>query len=265
MKNFSLSTYAKEIANILDVELDVSRFYAELVPIAIKPEEFWSRYFFRVILINRNGVVNLDDDDEEEEMQWESAEPSSSNTTVKTAITIEDLQDDNTKLRNQIKSLVSRIGFLENSLLEKDALIKSLRTSDSQSNVSNNTVNVENTDVNIVPYIDNRVGDADVSDTANIDTSIENSNTSLILESDTVPDIDEPKQASNSSDEDGMVLVLNRDDQFSSSSSFVDVEASLTPPVEAISMTSVVASREDIKKALVALDDDEDDEDGGWS
>ena len=44
LKNFSLSTYAGDIATILDEEVDVSRYYAELVPITINPDEFWSRF-----------------------------------------------------------------------------------------------------------------------------------------------------------------------------------------------------------------------------
>ena len=40
---FSLSSYASEISEILDVEPDVSRFYAELVPLTITPEDFWAR------------------------------------------------------------------------------------------------------------------------------------------------------------------------------------------------------------------------------
>jgi hypothetical protein len=34
---------AKEISEVLDEEAEVSRFYAELVPAVISPEEFWAR------------------------------------------------------------------------------------------------------------------------------------------------------------------------------------------------------------------------------
>jgi len=50
MKKFSLSTVAPEISTILDVESDVSRFYAELVPLSIKPEEFWARFALSLTL-----------------------------------------------------------------------------------------------------------------------------------------------------------------------------------------------------------------------
>lgn len=43
LKKFSLSSQASDIAELLDAEVDVSRYYAELVPSQIKPEEFWAR------------------------------------------------------------------------------------------------------------------------------------------------------------------------------------------------------------------------------
>lgn len=43
LKKFNLSEFAGYIADVLDDEPEVSRFYAELVPIQISPEEFWSR------------------------------------------------------------------------------------------------------------------------------------------------------------------------------------------------------------------------------
>ncbi len=42
-KSFSMSSSAAEIARVLDEESEVSRFYAELVPISMSPEEFWGR------------------------------------------------------------------------------------------------------------------------------------------------------------------------------------------------------------------------------
>jgi len=43
-KKFNLSSCATDIATVLDEEPEVSRFYAELVPISLDPEEFWCRY-----------------------------------------------------------------------------------------------------------------------------------------------------------------------------------------------------------------------------
>lgn len=44
LKSFSLGGYAHDIGFVLDDEPEVSRFYAELVPAQLTPEEFWSRY-----------------------------------------------------------------------------------------------------------------------------------------------------------------------------------------------------------------------------
>ena len=74
MKSFHFTNVATEISELLDSEPDVARYYADLVPISLKPEEFWSRYFFRIRLISRNGAINLDDEDDEEELEWESTD-----------------------------------------------------------------------------------------------------------------------------------------------------------------------------------------------
>lgn len=42
-KKFNISSSASEIARVLDEESEVSRFYAELVPVSMSPEEFWGR------------------------------------------------------------------------------------------------------------------------------------------------------------------------------------------------------------------------------
>ena len=48
LKKFSLGTRGTEIGELLDVEPDVSRYYAELVPIQMAPEVFWARYFAKL-------------------------------------------------------------------------------------------------------------------------------------------------------------------------------------------------------------------------
>jgi hypothetical protein len=40
---FSLANYNVDIAAVLDAEPDVSRYYTELVPAKLQPEEFWGR------------------------------------------------------------------------------------------------------------------------------------------------------------------------------------------------------------------------------
>ncbi|RYG59614.1 hypothetical protein EON64_20060, partial [archaeon] len=52
---------------VLDAESEVSRFYAELVPLQLSAEVFWARYFFRLKLLTRLGRVNFEEEDEEEE------------------------------------------------------------------------------------------------------------------------------------------------------------------------------------------------------
>lgn len=54
----------------------MSRYYAELVPVKIKPDEFWSRYFFKLMLLMRHGIAPLDEEDDED-IAWETDEPSS--------------------------------------------------------------------------------------------------------------------------------------------------------------------------------------------
>jgi len=126
---FSLSTYATEISEILDVEPDVSRYYAELVPITITPEEFWARYFFRMILVNRNGAVNLDEDDEEEEIMWESTEKEDQVAAESAGASNSDHSDstalinENQKLKEQVKLLVKKVSELERLVQEKDRII----------------------------------------------------------------------------------------------------------------------------------------------
>ena len=72
-KSFILADYTSDIVELLDEEPDISRHYAELVPIKMVPEEFWSRYFFKLEVLLRGGGIVIDDDDEDEtEIQWES-------------------------------------------------------------------------------------------------------------------------------------------------------------------------------------------------
>lgn len=74
-KRFALSSYGDKIAEVLDIEPEVSRFYAELVPLQLSPEEFWARLFFRLHLVTRHGNPNFEEEEEdEEELVWEEEE-----------------------------------------------------------------------------------------------------------------------------------------------------------------------------------------------
>ncbi len=128
----------------MDEEPEVSRFYAELVPTHISPEEFWSRLFFRLHLVNRNGTASFeDDDDDDEELVWEEdvvdsvvahaeetleGRPNSlpveraSAETVALQTRIQELEGENSKLKGQVKSLISRVAQLELELKSKSSL-----------------------------------------------------------------------------------------------------------------------------------------------
>lgn len=129
MRQFSLSSQAADIAQLLDDEPDVSRYYAELVPAQISPDLFWARYFFRLFLVSRGGVVDLDEDEEEE--AWESSvssevaagksasSPSSSGGGADSAAVqqltarLKEVELENAQLKGHIKVLVGRINTLE--------------------------------------------------------------------------------------------------------------------------------------------------------
>lgn len=125
LKSFSLGSFASDIATILDEEPDISRYYAELVPTEIKPEIFWSRLFFRVMVLCRGGMANLDDDDEEE-LVWENDKndniTKNDNEDIKSISTnssndnfneIQKLNAENLSLKTQVKTLLGRINDLE--------------------------------------------------------------------------------------------------------------------------------------------------------
>ena len=124
MRQFSLSSQGVDIAQLLDDEPDVSRFYAELVPIKISPELFWARYFFRLQVVTRGSVVNLDED-EDEELPWESSSSEAASpggvgagvgagASSELAIRVVQLEAENAMLKDHVKTLVARIKELEN-------------------------------------------------------------------------------------------------------------------------------------------------------
>jgi hypothetical protein len=164
-KKFTLTMHSNAIAEVLDEEPEVSRFYAELVPIHITPDEFWARLFFRLQLLTRTGNVNFEEDDEEEELTWEEtdvvsdrhndnsiSEPGSAPTASSPALVssagiateekkqyerkIQTLEDENQKLRNMLSSLTNRIALLELDVKSKNELIANLQEEQSQANRS---------------------------------------------------------------------------------------------------------------------------------
>jgi myosin heavy subunit len=153
-KKFDLGSYSKQIASVLDEEPEVSRFYAELVPLQIKPDEFWARLFFRLHLLQRTGSINFEEeDDEEEELVWEDDNVPNEkeiaeeeevveqqpivdhNDSINSQLfeelnqqkqLIQHLQDENSKLTTTNSSMKKQIFTMEQQLNQKDAIIDKL-------------------------------------------------------------------------------------------------------------------------------------------
>eukprot|EP01031_Cornospumella_fuschlensis_P029590 gene29590-35719_t len=141
-KHFSLAGHAQEIGAVLDAESEVSRFYAELVPLQVSAEIFWARYFFRLKLLTRLGRVNFEEEDEEEEeLVWDEegegqgegddASPvplatASLELELKTELKVKDtrisqLEAENKNLKDTVSSLSARVSDLERELREMRA------------------------------------------------------------------------------------------------------------------------------------------------
>lgn len=147
LRTFSLTSKAAEIAQVLDQEPDVSRFYADLVPNSISAEEFWARYFFRIALLQKGNAVTLEEDDEEE-IGWEDddneatqdevyaqvstapQENGDSNIAVCTAINPSDsdrltaLISENDVLKANLHHMTSQVAQLNSQLADKSAVLE---------------------------------------------------------------------------------------------------------------------------------------------
>ena len=179
LKNFSLAMYGNEIAKLLDDEPDVSRYYAELVPKELKPDEFWSRYFFKIMVMNRGSVVNLDDEYDDEDLAWEEPDVTVQNNLSrdnKDEI-INNLKEENSLLKNQVKTLALRIADLESLIITLKGNISNVTGSyeDSEDNIvvlqSNDQ---DNSSLNVI-HVDNIIDNVSsmsslLSDDAKVDT-----------------------------------------------------------------------------------------------
>mmetsp|Transcript_1155 Transcript_1155/g.1913 ORF Transcript_1155/g.1913 Transcript_1155/m.1913 type:complete len:352 (-) Transcript_1155:144-1199(-) len=175
LKKFDLGSFAADVASTLDVEPEVSRFYAELVPIQISPQEFWARLFFRIKMVNRDGSGAFEEDEDDEELLWEGEdtkdeitkqigienEQSTTSTTVsptlqttKTGnlkgnnhlIQLQELQtrnkqleEENTKLHGQVKILVARVAQLESMTRPSTSNIDNILPTNTQDTVSDSS------------------------------------------------------------------------------------------------------------------------------
>lgn len=118
-KNFSLAMCGNDVAKLLDDEPDVSRYYTELVPSQLKPDEFWSRYFFKIMVLNRGSVVNFEDEYDDEDLAWEEPDLSAQNNPNRNNKdeVINSLTEENDLLKNQVKTLALRVADLESLIV----------------------------------------------------------------------------------------------------------------------------------------------------
>jgi hypothetical protein len=143
LKKFDMGDFGGYIADVLDEQPEVSRFYAELVPIKITPDEFWSRLFFRIKLITCEGAATFaEDDDDDEELVWEEdngnsqkANPdepgggaSQASAIVAYKRRITELETENAKLKSHVKTLAGRVEELEAA--QKEQMSKSPLSTD---------------------------------------------------------------------------------------------------------------------------------------
>lgn len=120
LKKFNLSAFAGYIADVLDSEPEVSRFYAELVPTQISPDEFWARLFFRIKLVTCDGAATFaDDDEDEEELVWEEDHPIIATSDPSAELSADTKGDE--ALRNELKVCNASI----TKLSEENAMLKS--------------------------------------------------------------------------------------------------------------------------------------------
>lgn len=164
---------------MLDKEVDVPRFYADLVPSQLQPDVFWARYFFRLELLIRShsGRSVMDgEDDDDEELTWDEATPAAADDAVATGESSKsnmiaetnlnsstkvptaslsltslreevnvDLQKECIKLRATVKSLANRVAELEAAnaklIADNNALRKLGLSSDLVSSSDNNNKN----------------------------------------------------------------------------------------------------------------------------
>jgi BSD domain len=292
-----LSSQGAEIAEVLDEETDVSRYYAELVPIKLTPEEFWARYalkcmsifvpyltrltfdissirlvvgdgprryFFRLMLVNRGGIVTLDDEDEEE-LVWEtsnedgssehetptastsSASEASGSNVVKSSESIllsriKTLEAENSKLKSQVKTLVGRIGELE-SMVSTHSGHHPITPSFSDGSL----VDIDE----LLPSHNQNVGGSSSQNTFSSSSSVPSSSSSAASKIEISP-ASQTDSLSETSEGSG-VLVNSEHDETTGVSSDTKVKAALPIPAS--------NARE---RVLASLDADDEEEDG-WS
>ena len=123
MKFFSVESKKDDIQAVLDEELDISRYYADLVPISVKPDHFWGRYFFRVHLVENDGELGLDEV-VEEEGNWDDTpateDGASGGNEAETKVA--QYLKENVTLKSHVRVLTARVKELEAELAQAKKL-----------------------------------------------------------------------------------------------------------------------------------------------
>jgi hypothetical protein len=158
LKKFSLGNKAAEISELLDEEsvgVDVSRYYADLVPTKLTPEEFWSRYFFKLEVLLWGGSEDMfgDLEQDEEELDWVDSPSYStdkggafpkndSSVPIPSSAEFDAIKTENLKLRGQVKVLADRVAELESQIAmsakEDVAVETSISTTEKACSMGNN-------------------------------------------------------------------------------------------------------------------------------
>lgn len=270
-KGFALSSYNVDIASLLDLEHDVSRYYAELVPAQIRPELFWARYFFKLQLLSRNSSLS-DLEDDEEDLTWDlDADPTTvpsttaednadfgrvqdnipfDSSTLSTALRVQaDAgEEELNRLRGNVRTLTRRVTELEAQIAEKDRALASALQQLSSYNA-------------VVPAMMNAAASvpASVINSSNVPTTTNiTDNNELPVETDDKPIAQSMSYTASH--------VVRREDSMSSfcesecsdGSSIVLVSSSLPPSVPVTTKTAATSSK------VISLDESDDD-DGGWT
>lgn len=142
----------------------------------ITPEIFWSRYFYKIMLIDRNA---LSLDEEDEELPWENELVDEKEVSVNNEQQVFHQSDDvipllrkeNEILKSQINMLVNRISELEKVLAEKDGFIVDLKKEKSDNTIDSSNIHAQSCSSN--SFIEVATANVQASNSIELLTSLE--------------------------------------------------------------------------------------------
>jgi hypothetical protein len=133
------------------------------------------------MVLNRGSVVNLDDEYDDEDLAWEepdSTVPRNENRDNKDEV-INNLKEENTLLKNQVKTLAFRVADLESFIVTL------------KGNISNMTGSYEDSEENIVVLQSNDQDNSSSLSIVHVDSNITNvASTSSLVSDDAKPEPD---------------------------------------------------------------------------